>query len=335
MSPTQLPAWLSASWQRTYIKRATPDGPLGEPDSSVEVRYLQTLAGGHAFDLRIQSGFTFPEDVKSVTELTLEQLQMLAAPGAIEGFAGVTTSEPAAGDAWLFRWHAAFCFPPQLSSSDEPQLVIDQIASSQHETSDIGRAVPRMPSVRSKPVVEWHEYAPDSSYEEQWQILNGYFKQGAHLAAMRPAQSGTGACWLAILGNTFAFVRDIDRDSLPAAARDRPLDEVLADDTIPLAIKQLVLDCEFSFGFFGQGGGVGGVVERSSLPWRRGVALAALVGTMASGWQPVRASDATMLDKALAAITADHEKACEALREAEANGQEGVVEVLRARGAVV
>ena len=165
-------------------------------------------------------------------------------------------------------------------------------------------------------------------------MFDQYFAQGAHLAALRPASGDRGACWLAILGSTFGFVRDIDRAALPAAALDRPLADVLADDDVALDVKQRLVDCDFSFGYFGQGGGVGGVVERSSLPWRKGVAFAALIGEP-SDWQPVQPSDMSMLRKALDAITADHAKACQALREAEESGQAGVAEVLRARGAAL
>ena len=89
--------------------------------------------------------------------------------------------------------------------------------------------------------------------------------------------SGVGTCWLAILGNTFGLVRDIARAALPAEVKDRPLAEVLDDDSISLAAKRKLLDADFSFGRFGQNGGVGGVVEMSSLPWRKGVALATLL----------------------------------------------------------
>ena len=157
--------------------------------------------------------------------------------------------------------------------------------------------------------------------------------QGAHLAALRAARSGQGACWLCILGNTFAFAADIDRAAIPQAARNRALADVVDDEAIPIAAKRALLDSELSFGFFGQNGGVGGVVERSSLPWRKGLALATLLGD-ASEWEPVRASDAAMLCQAVAAIKADHEKACQALRDAESAGQAGVADLLRARGAV-
>ena len=89
------------------------------------------------------------------------------------------------------------------------------------------------------------------------------------------------------------------------------------------------------FGFFGQGGGVGGVVATSSLPWRKGVALATLLGdsTNFDSWQPIQPSEASALTAAMSAIAADHSKACAALRDAEAAGQSEVAELLRARGA--
>ena len=343
-----LPAWLAATWSRTYIRRAEAGPPsalgakddsisassaLGAKDDSINVHYIQTMAEGHGFDLRIPKDLSLPPTVGSVADLTLEQLRQLS---AIEGFSGVTTAEPAGSDTCILRWHAAFCFPPQLGVDDEPLAVLSMILEGKHETMDVGRATPTLPAGRGKPVVKWYEHAPDGSYEEEWLMLDGYFKQGAHLAAVRPARAGEGACWLGILGNTFAFVRDIDRTTVPQAARSRPIADVLADESIPLAAKQSLLDAEFSFGFFGQGGGVGGVVECSSLPWRRGVALATMIGDgdAAAEWTPIRSSDAGLLAKALAAVTADHESACQALREAEGAGQTGAVELLRARGAV-
>ena len=331
MPTTALPDWLKATWMRSYIKRGPPGGPLGDADATVAVRYIQTLCGGASFDLRIAETFSLPAEITCAAELSLEQIQALAS-GAIEGFVGVTRSETAGDNSWVVRWHAAWLYPPQLGNSDEPQAVLAAIAANEHETGDVGRAVPTMPTARSRPVVHWLEFAPDGSYEEEWKMLDDYFKQGAHLAAVRPARSGEGACCLAILGSTFGFVRDIDRAALPAAALDRSLADVLADDDIALEVKQRLVDCDFSFGYFGQGGGVGGVVERSSLPWRKGFALATLIGEQ-SDWQPVQPSDEPMLRKALDAITADHAKACQALREAEESGQGGVAEGLRARGA--
>lgn len=348
---TSLPSWLSATWIRNYIRRSSSDGTLGDRDASVTVHYLQTSAEGHAFDLRIAKSFALPEGVASIADLDLEMMQALA--GATEAFAGVTTSE-VTGDEVVLHWHAAFSFPPQLGEDDAPEAVLAAIMAGNHVTADIGRAVPTHPASRSKPVVHWFEYALDDSYEEEWLMLDSFYARGAHLAAIRPARStevagnaedaaggltGAGACWLAILGNTFAFVRDIDRSVLPPAARGRPLADALMDEAIPLGAKRALLDSEFSFGYFGHGGGVGGVVERSSLPWRKGVALATLLAEAAAAapsvpWQPVRASDAEQLSQALSAITADHEEACKALREAEANGKAGVAEMLRARGAV-
>lgn len=326
-----LPEWLAATWCRSYIRRAPiPGAQLGEPDASVAVRYVQTLAGGHAFDLRIPDSFT-SSAASSIQDLDLEQLKELCAK--CECFAGVTRCEMRE-DVTQFSWHGAFLFPPALGDGDAPLAVLESIAAGTHETSDIGVAIPTLPSSRAKPVVRWLEHDPSRTYEEEWLLLESYFKQGAHLAAVRPAVDGSGACWLAILGNTFGFVRDIERNALPAAVRNRPLAETLADDSVPLDDKRRLLDCEFSFGHFGQGGGVGGVVELSSHPWRKGTALATLVGDTASGWEPVRPSDAGALGAALSAIKEDHAKACEKLRAAQANGQAEVAEMLKARGAV-
>ena len=336
-SPEALPAWLTATWTRSYIRRGTA-GALGEPDSSVDVRYIQTLAGGHAFDLRVAQSFALPATVTGIDDLSIDDLKVLAS-GAVEAFAGVTTAVPGSGE-WTFRWHAALLYPPLLGADDTPETLFESIRAGEHETSDVGLAVPTVPKGRGKrPVTRWLEHPPDGSYEEEWLMFEHYSKQGAHVAAWRPPMpgSGVGTCWLAILGNTFGFVRDIDRAALPAEVKDRPLAEVLDDDSISLAAKRKLLDADFSFGRFGQNGGVGGVVEMSSLPWRKGVALATLLGDGAADeppWQAVRPADATMLSQALAAIRSDHEKACQQLREAEAAGQAGVVEVLRARGAV-
>lgn len=331
MSTTALPKWLSATWCRSYIRRMTAEGVLGERNSSVSVRYLQTLADGHAFDLRIANDFALPEKCTGLEDLNEEHLQLLAS-GAIEAFAGVTTAEAGDGE-WTLAWHAAFSFPPLLGATDDPQSLLSRIAAGEHETDDVGRAVPTLPDGRRKPVTHWLEHAPDGSYEEEWLTFEQYFAQGAHLAALRPASGDCGTCWLAILGSTFAFVRDIDRRALPAVAQNRPMAEVLADDAIPVDAKRKLLDCEFSFGRFGQNGGVGGVVEATSLPWCKGVALAVLIG-VADAWVPVRPSDAPVLTKAIDAIRADHEKACAELRAAEENGQAGIADMLRARGAV-
>lgn len=332
MAPMSLPAWLSTTWTRSYIRRAVDGGALGPPDSSVAVRYLQTQCGGHAFDLRIPEGLAASlAGVGGLSDLSLAQLQSLIA--RVEAFAGVAIAEPV-NDEWLVRWHAAFLFPPQLTDDAEPQAVLERILAGAHHTDDVGRAVPDVPRVRSQSVTRWLEHAPDGSYEEEWLMLESFSARGAHVAAMRPARPGVaGMCWLAILGNTFAFVRDLDRSAIPPQAKNRALAEVLADDAFPLAAKRQMADCEFSFGFFGQNGGVGGVVERSSLPWRVGTALATLVGE-AQGWEALRVADAPVLEQALAAIVADHQKACAALREAVASGQDGAADVLRARGAV-
>jgi len=319
------------------MHRAGPDGELAStplPSDLKVVRYLQTAVDGHAFDLRIPSSLVLPDGVSSTADLNIEQLLVLA---SIEAFAGITIAEPHAQGTKL-SWHAAFLFPPALRDHDSPHAVLTAILDNSHETGDVGICTPTVPSSRSKPVVRFLETAPDASYEEEWLLLEGFSKQGAHVAAMRPARSGeTGACWLAILGNTFGFVRDLDRSDelLTDAVRNRPISDVLTDDSIALGTKQRLLDCEFSFGYFGQGGGVGGVVELSSLPWQKGVALANLIGDLGSGWEPVRPSDEGVLRAALKAVKDDHDKACQALRQAEADGQAALAQVLRARGATV
>ena len=338
MPTTDLPAWLKATWSRNYIRRAAADSrELGEPDRSVRVRYIQTLADGHSFDLRIPDGFQVENSIRSVHEMNIQQLRTFAEAG-VEAFAGVTTAELAGNDTTV-RWHYAFTFPPSLDSADDPMALFDLISSGKHETKDVGRAVPSLPPTRGKPVVHWYEHAPDGSYEEEWVMFEEFFSRGAHLAAVRPARSGVGACWLGILGNTFGFVRDIDRSALPDDVRNRPVAEILADEAIPLTVKRTALDCEFSFGKFGQGGGVGGVVELSSLPWRVGIALAMLLdgdeaAPDAPPWEPIRAADAGAMHQAIAAIKSDHEKACRQLRDAEENGNTGVADLMKARGAV-
>ena len=334
MASTALPEWLAATWSRNYIKRAAPDGTLGDEDLSVEVRYIQTAAEGHGFDLRIATNFGLTNATR-IEELTQEQLEALAAPGAVECFAGITTSEIVEGNCTL-SWHAAFLFPPDLEDGNTPEAVFASVAAGTHVTSDVGIAMPTIPTSRSRPVIRWLEHAPDASYEEEWVLLSEFFRQGAHLAARRPARSDSGACHLCILGNTFGFVRDINRAVLPSTVRNRPLASVLADETVSLAEKRQIMDCEFSFGFFGQGGSVGGVVERSSLPWRKGVALASLLGPVEEEgeWQPVRAADAGQLKAAFGAIRADHAKLCQSLRDALANGNVSAAELLKERGAI-
>jgi hypothetical protein len=342
MAPTtELPPWLGSTWSRNYIRRQLPqDGStgLGEPDSSVTVRYIQTLAEGHSFDLRIKEDFSMPSTIGRVDDMSLEQLLSFASEGAVEAFAGVTTSERSGDSAFIIRWHAAFTFPPNLADAEEPISVLDRIRSGQHETEDVGRAVPTLPAGRGKPTVHWYEYSvPEGSYEEEWVMFEDFYARGAHFAAVRPARPGVGTCWLGVLGNTFAFVRDVDRAALADAVRGRQVADVLADDAIPLQDKQRALDCEFSFGRFGQNGGVGGVVEFSSLPWRKGVALATLLGDdeeARAAWEPIRAADAQTMRQAIDAVLADHAKACQMLAEAEASGQAGVVEMMKARGAV-
>lgn len=339
--PTSPPPWLAASWSRSYIRRVTANGELGAPDCSVVVRYLQTAVDGHSFDLRVASSFAL-EGCCSMADMSLEQLQSLAS-GAVECFAGVTTAQFTADchDRCTVSWHGAFLYPPQLGTGDAPLAVLESISAGTHSTSDIGLATPTMPANRHEPVKHWLEHAPDGSYEEEWILLEGYAKRGAQLAAYRLPRAGErGACWLGINGNTFGFARDIDRTTIPAAALNRPLAETLADDAVPLEAKRRLLDCDFCFGTFGQGGSVGGVVEQASLPWRRGVALANLLGDESDSasideWKPVRARDAQMLHAALSAIRDAHTKACSALREAEKRGQVGVAELLRAQGAIL
>lgn len=341
-SAAELPAWLPGAWSRSYIRLATSDDTLGDPCTSVTVRYLQTLAGGHAFYLRVPPGYSSTGS-RGIGDLSSDELQALAVSG-VEAIAGVTTCEPSTDRASILRRHAAFTFPPLLGDADAPEAVLASIAEGTHDTNNVCVAEPSMPASRREQVARWLDHALDSSYEEEWLRLPGYVSRGAHLAAIRPATAGSdevgvsgvgGARWLAIMGSTFAFARDIDRMAMPDCARNRPLTEALADENITLEAKRRLLDCEFSFGTFGQGGGVGGVVELSSAPWREGTALATLIAEAPDGWVPIRASDDTVLRQALAAVAADHEKACQSLREAEANGHEGVAEVLRSRGAVV
>ena len=306
---------------------------LGERDVSKVVRYLQTGAGGHAFDLRIPSSFDFPEEITGIDDCSQEQLQALAE--AVECFAGVSKAHEEASE-WTISWHGAFLFPPALGDASEPTTVLKSISADAHVTEDRGRAVPVLPRGRSEAVKSWIETHPDGDYEEEWLRLEGFQERGAHVAAMRPALPGErGTCWLAILGSTFAFVRDIDRSQIPPEALNRTVAEMLVDSTISLESKRRIMDCDFSFGTFGQGGGVGGVVEWSSHPWQRGTALATFLGDAdASEWEPVRATDRRMLDEALRAVREDHSKACVALREALSNGQTEIADVLKARGAV-
>ena len=144
-----VPQWLAATWTRTYIRRALAedDKTLGDKDSSVSVIYLQTLADGHSFDLRIANDFSLGDSVTGINDLSLEQLQKLAS-GAVEAFSGGTRAEQTGENEWLFKWHAAFLFPPQLGNHDDPASVLSAIAAGQHETSDVGRAIPVMHAPR-------------------------------------------------------------------------------------------------------------------------------------------------------------------------------------------
>ena len=103
------PDWLSATWERSYIRRRAEGAEgLGEPDASVLVRYIQTSANGHAFDLRIKDGLRIPglEGVRSAAGLSEAQLQALTAPGAVECFAGVTTAATDGDGKSTLSWHA-------------------------------------------------------------------------------------------------------------------------------------------------------------------------------------------------------------------------------------
>ena len=91
------------------------------------------------------SGAQSPQWLRPIPGVS-EQLSALAA--SVEGFAGITTCERAGDDA-ILRWHAAFCFPPVLGdTADEPMAVLELIRSGQHETMDVGRAVPTLPAAR-------------------------------------------------------------------------------------------------------------------------------------------------------------------------------------------
>ena len=189
MPTTSLPPWLSAVWSRNYIRQAADDGELGEKDASVSVRYVQTCANGHGFDLRIAASFSLPDSMSCINDLELDQLKQLAS-GAVEGYAGITTAEPAGDNVTLLRWHAAFSYPPQLGDTSEPSALLASIAAGVHETGDVGRATPTLPAGRGKPVTLWHEYAPDASYEEEWLMLDGYYKQVCLIVIVPPLGSG-------------------------------------------------------------------------------------------------------------------------------------------------
>jgi sarcosine oxidase delta subunit len=135
ITPELVPDWLCGTWTRDYIRRAAGDDrDLGPPDSTVQVRYVQTP---WAFvDVRCAPG------------------------GTMEGamaFAGMTTVE--LGNPPLVRWHA--CLDMTGPFEDAWERWADADGGSPRPTEDEGYFEKLEDNV-------YRETDPAKNLEERW-----------------------------------------------------------------------------------------------------------------------------------------------------------------------
>ena len=146
MSAT-VPDWLCGVWSRTWIRRAGMDG-LGEPDSSVEVRYIQTP---WAF-----------VDVRSPHD---------ASAAGTMAFGGITQVSNENGRPPLVSWHAVFNLDPPVLETGRGSIWAAADADTPRPTDDCGYFERRGENEVGRGV--YHEWDPEGTLEERWVQLEG------------------------------------------------------------------------------------------------------------------------------------------------------------------
>jgi hypothetical protein len=200
-SSIQVPTWLRGTWSREWLQEGK------EKSSTLDVHYLQTPT--YFADIRILKDRTGISNARSFTDLTDEQLRLLAGQN---GYTGRTTL---AGT--IATWHEDIAFRPSDGTPDKGRL-------------------------------EWvsrdrmYEHGLDGSYIESWRFLtNG---QGRFLV-IRVEHSGRLLRTLVMVGNQFAYVRNRAKD-LPLSPSFDALFKA-TNATREQIIEYL--DCEFSVGW--------------------------------------------------------------------------------------
>ena len=229
-SNAPVPTWLRAAWKRLYVLDNE-----GKPDSSVNVRNIQTptLFG----DVRIPRDRPDYPKAKSLADLTDAELKTLYNQ---EGFSGVTTVE-----GYIVTWHHEIDYQPPDG------------------TIDIGRV--DFTGGRSM-----FETGVQASYTEHWWNLasgDGYYF-GARVLRRQPG--GTNRIWeiFSVNGDHFIYARNRAVD-LPMASSLT----ALIESEKPSREQLLVwLDLEVSHGFV-QGGSIPWEIQFSTLPYLTGQRL--------------------------------------------------------------
>ena len=167
MEIKMVPSWLRGTWTRTYIRRRREDvqtsknkdgvadphdsstDHLGEPDSTIHVRYIQTP---WAFvDVRS----------KSMSSESRSKEKPMA-------FAGVTTILVTEEEAIppLVKWHAFLDMDEDLNGIDCKNQWIQAEADKPRPTNDVGyfRDVSKEVGINHA----YHEYDPNRTLLEQW-----------------------------------------------------------------------------------------------------------------------------------------------------------------------
>ena len=194
------PTWLRGTWSHEWLQEGK------ERSSTLDVHYLQTPT--YFADIRIPKDRTRISNAKSFTDLTDEQLRLLAGQN---GYTGRTTLAGA-----IATWHEDIAFRPSDGTPDQGRL--------ERVSRD------RM-----------YEHGLDGSYIESWKFLTD--GQGRFLV-VRVEHSGRLLQTLVVVGDQFVYVRNRARD-LPLSPSFDALFKA-TNATREQIIEYL--DCEFSAG---------------------------------------------------------------------------------------
>ncbi len=206
-----VPKWLTGTWKRTYIRRrrhddkvgiqtktTEDDDHLGDPDSTVDVTYIQTP---WAF-----------VDVRSkicTSDCSKEK------PMAFAGVTTVTKEEVDGSNSGsilpLVKWHA--CMDLDEASIDcKDRWVEAEETDSPRPTNDVGYFL----DVSKKIGIDhaYHEYDPDRTYLEQWVRMDG--GDGKFLAV----RNEKGTQLLVVAGKYFGFANQEDQVFIAGVVKD-------------------------------------------------------------------------------------------------------------------
>eukprot|EP00929_Paragymnodinium_shiwhaense_P064067 TRINITY_DN32060_c0_g1_i1.p1 TRINITY_DN32060_c0_g1~~TRINITY_DN32060_c0_g1_i1.p1 ORF type:complete len:293 (+),score=37.91 TRINITY_DN32060_c0_g1_i1:107-985(+) len=280
-----VPSWLQKVWSRDYIKQSFRAPRSTDTDNIV--RYLQ--GRNLCVDMRLTQKREELKSKASLDELSVDDLSILL---EFDCFAGVTKSDKDGQGRDAVSWYTIFSFPPSLSGDGNkavnPQSIYHDILKGTASTEDRGIAVPEVPATEdaNKPLV-WLEFDVDTEgkeLEERWVQMSIPTAESRPQASPdvasredvsfdRGEKEGT-PCMMVVVDGRFAYVRDLTaRDQLFEKFGQRPLEEVVLDDTVPLSDKQALFGCEFSCGICnGSTNPADWSVEFSTHPWTEGKA---------------------------------------------------------------